>query len=65
LIPLRIGEVLFQRRCEDREEVIIEAHMREQDDSGITWNAQAADRNGEVLMTVKNLKMVWFTENGL
>jgi malonyl CoA-acyl carrier protein transacylase len=60
MIPLRIGEVLFRRRCAAGEEVTLEARMRERDDEGITWDARATDRDGEILMTVKKLRMGWF-----
>ena len=61
MIPLRIGEALFRRRCMNGEEITLEARMRERDDEGITWDARAADRHGEVLMTVKKLRMRWYT----
>ncbi len=64
VIPLRIGQMLFWRRCVDGEEVTIETRMREQNDDGITWDAQALDRNGGVLMTVKQLRMGWFYKRG-
>jgi malonyl CoA-acyl carrier protein transacylase len=60
MIPLRIGEVLFERRCADGEEVTLEARMREQDDEGITWDARAIGQNGEVIMILKKLRMGWF-----
>jgi len=60
MIPLRIGEMLFRRKCADGEEVTLEARMRDQDDDGITWDARAVDRDGEVLMAVKKLRMNWF-----
>ncbi|WP_051328312.1 type I polyketide synthase [Desulfatirhabdium butyrativorans] len=60
MIPLRIGEVMFCRKCSDGEEVDIEARMRDQDDEGITWDARAIDLEGNVLMTVKKLGMGWF-----
>ena len=60
MIPLRIGEVSFQRKCTDGEVVTLEARVREQDDKGITWDARAVGRDGEVVMTVKELRMGWF-----
>ena len=64
VIPLRIGQMLFWRRCLVGEEVIIEARMREQDDEGITWDARAVAKDGEVIMTVKNISMGWFYKRG-
>ena len=64
VIPLRIGRMLFRRRCADGEEVTLEARMREQDDEGITLDARAVARDGEVIMTVKNLGMGWFYKWG-
>jgi len=60
MIPLRIGEMAFHRKCADGEVVTLEARMREQDDKGITWDARATDPDGEVIMTVKELRMGWF-----
>jgi NAD(P)-dependent dehydrogenase (short-subunit alcohol dehydrogenase family)/acyl carrier protein len=64
VIPLRIGHMLFWRRCADGEEVTLEARMKEQDDEGIIWDARAVARDGKVIMTVKNLSMGWFYKRG-
>lgn len=61
VIPLRIGEVLFWRKCEEGEEISLEARMIEQDEEGFTWDARALGREGDIIMTAKNLRMGWFS----
>ncbi|MCE5333340.1 MAG: polyketide synthase dehydratase domain-containing protein, partial [Desulfobacteraceae bacterium] len=60
MIPIRLGEVSFLRKCAGGEVVTIEARMREQDDKGISWDARAVGPDGDVIMVVRNLRMGWF-----
>ncbi|MDD5168282.1 MAG: SDR family NAD(P)-dependent oxidoreductase, partial [Syntrophales bacterium] len=60
MIPHKIGEMIFARKCSTGEELILEARMVDRDERGITWNARALDQSGAVVMTVENLRMVWF-----
>ena len=62
MIPYRIGEVTFSRKCIDGEELTLEARMRDQNEEGIRWNARAVDDQGNVVMQAKNLMMRWFSK---
>jgi len=61
MIPYGIGEMIFTRKCTVGEELILDARVVNQDERGITWNARACDKSGAVVMTVENLRMVWFS----
>ncbi|MGC9196969.1 MAG: polyketide synthase dehydratase domain-containing protein [Syntrophobacteraceae bacterium] len=60
MIPLGFEYMSFERTCADGEEIVLEARMREQDEAGIVWDAQALDRNRKVIMVLKGLRMAWF-----
>ncbi len=62
MIPYRIGDVQFMRKCSDGEKITIEARMQEQNEEGISWNARALDKNGKVVMQAKNVIMRWFSK---
>jgi malonyl CoA-acyl carrier protein transacylase len=61
VIPVSIGELVLGRQCRDQERLILEARLRAEDSKGLTWDAQALDANGRILMQVQNLRMQWFT----
>jgi hypothetical protein len=60
MIPFRIGEMLFARKCSDGEEIILEARMKQQTDEGITWDARGVDSDGKIVMYAGDLVMRWF-----
>jgi len=60
-IPFRMGELLFSRPCEDREEVILEGFLKEASSEGIVWDARGLDRDGNVLMIARNIVFRWFS----
>ncbi len=62
MIPYRIGEMQFSRKCIDREEITLEARMQDRNEAGITWNARALDQHGLVVMQAKNIMMRWFSK---
>jgi hypothetical protein len=62
MIPYRIGEMQFSRKCIDGEEITIEARMQDQNEAGISWNARALDEHGRVVMQTKNIMMRWFSK---
>jgi hypothetical protein len=62
MIPYRIGEMVFFRKCASGEEVTLEARMKSRDEKGITWNARALDETGRVLMNAKDIMMRWFSK---
>ncbi len=62
MIPYRIGEMQFLRKCSDGERITIEALMQNQNAEGISWNARALDEHGTVVMQAKNIMMRWFSK---
>lgn len=62
MIPYKIGEILFSRKCSDGENILLEARMKEQDDEGITWEARGLDAEGRVVMLAKDIVMRWFSK---
>jgi malonyl CoA-acyl carrier protein transacylase len=62
MIPYKIGEMLFSRRCSDGEKIFLEARMEEQNDEGITWLARGLDAEGRVVMLAKDIVMRWFSK---
>ncbi|MBI4962018.1 MAG: SDR family NAD(P)-dependent oxidoreductase [Desulfomonile tiedjei] len=62
MIPYRIGEMMFFRKCAAGEEITLEARMKSSDEKGITWNARALDETGRVLMNAKDIMMRWFSK---
>jgi malonyl CoA-acyl carrier protein transacylase len=62
VIPVGIGELLVGRQCREQEVIIMEARLRTEDNKGMTWDAQALDAEGKILMQVKDLRMRWFSE---
>ncbi len=62
LIPHKIGEVCFSRKCRDNETIIVEGRVRDRDDEGLTWDSCARDAEGRLLMTATDVKMRWFSK---
>jgi hypothetical protein len=61
MIPYRIGEAVFLRKCRDGELFEVEARLTKQDDEGLTWDARAVDEKGEPIIQVRNMVMRWFS----
>jgi hypothetical protein len=62
MIPYRIGEMQFLRKCTHGEQITVEARMQDQNEAGISWNARALDERGKVVMQAKNIMMRWFSK---
>jgi 3-hydroxymyristoyl/3-hydroxydecanoyl-(acyl carrier protein) dehydratase len=62
MIPYKIGEMLFSRKCSDGEKILLEARMKSEDDNGITWNARGIDEKGQVVMLATDIMMRWFSK---
>ncbi|HMK33423.1 MAG TPA: SDR family NAD(P)-dependent oxidoreductase [Desulfomonilaceae bacterium] len=62
MIPFKIGEMSFSRKCADGERILLEARMRQQNDEGITWDARGVDAEGNVVMLAKDIMMRWFSK---
>jgi len=60
VIPVGIGELILGRYCREQELITMEARMRDEDDRGMSWDAQALDADGRPIMQVRNLRMRWF-----
>ena len=59
LIPQEIGEMRFLRQCRDGEQLILEARLRAQDDTGLAWDARGVDEQGQSVMQIQGLRMHW------
>jgi NAD(P)-dependent dehydrogenase (short-subunit alcohol dehydrogenase family)/acyl carrier protein len=62
LIPVRIGEMTFSRKCRDQERITVEARMTAEDQEGLTWDAMALDEEGRAIMQVRDLRLNWFSD---
>lgn len=62
MIPYKIGEMLFGKRCEEGDRLTLEARMQAMDEEGIIWNARAVDKQGLTRMVARGIKMRWFTK---
>ncbi|MBI5251754.1 MAG: SDR family NAD(P)-dependent oxidoreductase, partial [Desulfomonile tiedjei] len=62
MIPARIGEMRFFKRCADGEIITLEARMKNRNTEGICWDTRALDQDGRVVMFTKNLLMRWFSK---
>jgi hypothetical protein len=60
-IPTSIAAMSFSRRCRDQESVILEARLQDEDSKGLTWDAQARDADGQLLMQVRGLRLRSFS----
>lgn len=62
MIPSRIGEMRFFKKCTDGEVISLEARMRNRNADGICWDTRAVDQDGRPVMVTKNLMMRWFSK---
>jgi len=62
MIPRRVAELRWTRPCRDGEALTLEARLRVQDEQGNTWDVQARDADGHILMQAQGLTMKWFSE---
>jgi len=62
MIPMEIGEMTFSRKCRAGEQLILEARLRSQDDTILTWDARGVDDQGNTVMQVKNMCMHWVAD---
>jgi malonyl CoA-acyl carrier protein transacylase len=62
IIPMKIGEMRFCRKCREGEKIILEARMRVQNEQGLTWDARGLDDQGRTIMQVSNLRMHWVSD---
>jgi hypothetical protein len=62
MIPYGISEMLFARKCEKGEPIVLEARMKDQTEEGIAWDARGVDGQGRTVMYASNLTMRWFSK---
>jgi hypothetical protein len=62
MIPYKIGEMVFSRKCADGEKLVLEARMKNENDDGITWDARGLDEKGRVVMLATDIMMRWFSK---
>jgi hypothetical protein len=62
MIPYQIGELRFSRNCQPGERLKIQARLRSEDDESRTWDAQATDQQGRVVIRATGIVMRWFAE---
>ena len=60
LIPYEIGEMIFSRKCLDKERILLEARMKRKDEEGMRWDARCLDERGRVVMLARDIRMRWF-----
>jgi len=61
MIPQRIEEMAFYRKCSDGEKIVVEARVSAQTPEGITWDARGLDDQNRVIMRVRGMAMQWFS----
>ncbi len=59
MVPVEIKTLLFSRVCQAGEELWLTGHLRHEDQTGVSIDAMATDRNGEIIMQIINLRMQW------
>jgi malonyl CoA-acyl carrier protein transacylase len=62
MIPMKIGEMRFCRKCRVGERITLEARMRAQNEQGLDWDARGLDDQGCTIMQVSNLRMHWVSD---
>ena len=62
MIPMEIGEMRFLPKCQEGEQITLEARMRAQDGEGLYWDARGIDDQGRTIMQVHNIRMHWVSE---
>jgi len=59
IIPHKIGEIGFARKCVRGESIVLEGRITARNDEGFVWTARGVDNNGQTLMWVRDLVMRW------
>jgi hypothetical protein len=61
MIPRRVAELRFGRPGVPGETLILEGRLRLEEERGNTWDVQARDASGEIVMQALGLTMNWFS----
>ncbi len=59
MIPAAIDSVSFTRNCRTGEELLLNGHLKAEDETGTVWDVRGVDSNGFIIMEVKGLQMKW------
>ena len=62
MVPMEIGEMRFLPKCQEGEQITLEARMRAQDGEDLYWDARGIDDQGRTIMQVHNIRMHWVSE---
>jgi acyl-coenzyme A thioesterase PaaI-like protein len=58
-LPVRIQEIRLDRNCAPGQVVVVRAVQSHVDDRNATWDAQAVDEQGEVLLQALGITLGW------
>ncbi|HTY22310.1 MAG TPA: SDR family oxidoreductase, partial [Desulfomonilaceae bacterium] len=61
VIPHKIGELGFSRKCVHGESVMLEGRITSRNDEGFVWTARGVDKKGRTLMWIRDLVMRWLS----
>lgn len=61
MIPYRIGQVFFSRKCEEGENLVVEGYLRSQGEDGIIWDARGLDEQSNTILAAKSIMFRWFS----
>ncbi len=59
MIPTAMDSIAFSRNCWAGEKLFLAGQLREEDETGTTWDVYGADSNGMTVMEVNGLQMKW------
>ena len=62
VIPVEVGEMKYSRKCQEGEQITLEARMRLEDEKGFVWDARGIDDQGRAIMQVYGLRLQKVTE---
>lgn len=58
-LPVHLGEVRFHRACQPGELLTVHVRIRREDENGQTWDGQAMDADGAIVMTAQSMTLAW------
>ncbi len=61
VIPYRIGEIVFSRKCVNAESIVLEGRITDRNDEGFVWTARGVDKEGQTVMLVRDMVLRWIS----
>ncbi len=61
VIPYRIGEILFSRKCVNGESILLEGRISDRNEEGFVWTARGVDKEGQTVMLVRDMVLRWIS----